>query len=102
MLGSTRGNVGTNGNLDENGNPTQVYGSLSSPVILGSFTVGSKNITTTKTRDTLLLVAAMRMKAIAPERLEKSACDKASSKPQTSSPPAARVAIKRANTIRYP
>lgn len=25
------GNVGTNGNLDENGNPTQVYGSLSSP-----------------------------------------------------------------------
>jgi PilX N-terminal len=25
------GNVGTNGNLDENGNPTQVYGSLSTP-----------------------------------------------------------------------
>src|SRR5262245_3505301 len=25
------GNVGTNGNLDESGNPTQVYGSLSSP-----------------------------------------------------------------------
>jgi len=47
------------------------YGALSSPVILGSFTVGSKSITTTKTRDTLLLVAAMRMKALAPERLEK-------------------------------
>jgi Tfp pilus assembly protein PilX len=25
------GNVGTNGNLDENGNPTEVYGSLSTP-----------------------------------------------------------------------
>jgi thiol-disulfide isomerase/thioredoxin len=47
------------------------YGSISSPVILGSFALGSRIVTTTKTRDTLLLVAAMRMKAIAPERLAK-------------------------------
>jgi peroxiredoxin len=47
------------------------YASIYSPVMLGSFAAGSKTITTTKTRDTLLLVAAMRLKAIAPDRLAK-------------------------------
>ncbi|MBS1859967.1 MAG: hypothetical protein JST11_31650, partial [Acidobacteria bacterium] len=47
------------------------YGEISSPVILGSFAAGGKTITTTKTRDTLLLAAAERLRAIAPERLEK-------------------------------
>jgi peroxiredoxin len=47
------------------------YGELASPVILGSFAAGEKNITTTKTRDTLLLAAAERLRSIAPDRLDK-------------------------------
>jgi peroxiredoxin len=46
------------------------YGSLTSPVMLGSF-AGPKTFTTTKTRDTVLLIAAARMMAVAPDRLEK-------------------------------
>ena len=45
------------------------YGSISSPVILGTFTQGSKTFTTTKTRETLLLVAALRLRVVAPDRL---------------------------------
>ena len=47
------------------------YGSAATPVMLGNFSAGSKTVSTTKTRDTLLLVAAARMKDVAPDRLEK-------------------------------
>jgi peroxiredoxin len=47
------------------------YATLASPVILGTFATGSKTITTTRTRDTLLLVATARLMTLAPERLEK-------------------------------
>src|SRR5262249_543464 len=41
------------------------------PVMLGNFTVGSKAVNTNNTRDTILLAAAVRLRAIAGDRLAK-------------------------------
>jgi peroxiredoxin len=45
------------------------YAAQTTPVIIGAFSAGSRPITTTNTRDTLLLLSAMRLYAVAPDRL---------------------------------
>jgi peroxiredoxin len=45
------------------------YAEISSPVILGAFADGTRSVNTTNTRDTLLLLTATRLRAIAPDRL---------------------------------
>jgi peroxiredoxin len=47
------------------------YGANSNPMMLGAFTAGSKPVNTTNTRDTMLLAAAVRLRALAPDRLPK-------------------------------
>ena len=50
---------------------TPDYAAGANPVMIGAFTSGSKPVTTANTRDTLLLLSAVWLRAIAPDRLEK-------------------------------
>jgi len=47
------------------------YGAGTAPTMIGAFTAGSKPVTTSSTRDTLLVAAALRLRDIAPDRLTK-------------------------------
>jgi peroxiredoxin len=48
---------------------TPEYGAGTAPTMIGAFSAGSKPLTTSNTRDTLLLAAALRLREIAPDRL---------------------------------